>query len=170
MNNKFGFLLCTTLILYGAGTLCAQEAPLPPQDARPPHVQQMHENLAQLLNLTADQKTKAEQIRRNGHEKMKKLRAQMQDLRQANMNEFEAILTPEQKAEFDKIKTEHNERMKNFDHRHKEPHMKKGHHPRPDKPDINDAPRPSTDDSVAPELKTEKPMLLKKIAPAPKAD
>ncbi len=96
------------------------------------------------LNLTEDQKTKAKELRMQGHEKIKpivtqikakkaeieaikacnltqeetdkkiaplkadlqKLKAEAKKIREQNMKEFEAILTPEQKTEFAKMKEE----------------------------------------------------------------
>lgn len=59
---------------------------------------------------------------------LRKLKAEAKKIREENMKQFEAILTAEQKAEFEKIKQEGRRKFKN-DHR-------RPHHPmdRPEKP------------------------------------
>lgn len=107
-------------------------------------------NLDERLKLTEEQKTKAHEIRMQGHEKikpvMKKMKAKHEEIKQVaqsnitkeekdkkiatlkkdmqklkqearqirneNTKQFEAILTPEQKAEFEKIKQEAKARHK----------------------------------------------------------
>lgn len=73
----------------------------------------MADKFAKKLGLTEEQKAKADKIRKAGHEKVKplmkqmdELREKMDKLREENMKEFESILTPEQKAKLDKIKAE----------------------------------------------------------------
>lgn len=76
-----------------------------------------HEKLAERLKLTDEQKTKADEIRKAGREKMNplirqemELRKEMDIIRSQNMEEFESILTDEQKTEFQKIKNEKRKR------------------------------------------------------------
>lgn len=71
----------------------------------------MHEHFAEKLNLTAEQKAQADKIREDGRKKMeplmqegKVLYEKMEKIRKENMDEFEKILTKEQKAEFVKMK------------------------------------------------------------------
>ena len=81
------------------------------------------------LNLTAEQQEKAEQIRKEGHEKIeplmkqiKELRKEMDKLRQENMEAFEKILTPEQLEKFHKIKEEGKKRhQRKLNNKNKEP-------------------------------------------------
>ncbi len=79
--------------------------------------QKMAEKLADDLNLTDEQRQKAKEINENGRkemepmmEEMKNIREKMDTKRQENMQEFEKILTPEQKAKFDNMKKEHQEK------------------------------------------------------------
>lgn len=72
---------------------------------------QMAEDMAKELGLSAEQVNKAEKIRRKGFEKIKplmnemaKLREEMDKERRINMEEFEKILTSEQKSKFNEIK------------------------------------------------------------------
>lgn len=88
------------------------------------HHQKMAERMAKDLGLTAEQRKKAEELRKKSQEKIKPLIDEMKDLREridaerkANMEEFEKILTPEQKEKFDEIKTRGSEEFKR---RHKE--------------------------------------------------
>lgn len=98
-------------VLCGAALLCSaanvQARPERMERPRPEHVQRMEKDLAEKLKLTDEQKAKAEKIREDGRAEMKKMHEKMQELRKANMAAFEEILTPEQKAEFEKIKAEH---------------------------------------------------------------
>lgn len=92
----------------------------------------MREDLAKKLNLTDEQKEQADKIREEGRKKMeplmkekKELRKKMDKLRKENMEDFEEILTPEQKAEFAKIKEEHRTRDGKGEKMHKgEKHRK----------------------------------------------
>lgn len=75
------------------------------------HHQEMAKRLSEDLDLTAEQKAKADKVREEGRkkieplmEKMMKLRAQIDQERRANMEEFENILTPEQKQRFEALK------------------------------------------------------------------
>ena len=99
------------------------DAPLPPHDAPRPHkfdkkdMKKFEERMAEKLNLTEEQKAQAEKINDEGREKMKPLmdqmkeiRKQMDEIRQDNMEQFEAILTPEQKTAFDNMKKPHHDK------------------------------------------------------------
>ncbi len=106
MNKFMMSLLCGCAIICAAQTVSAKEDMPPP----PPQMELMHKNkpdLAKRLNLSEEQKEKAEAVRLKGREQMKEMHKKMQELRKNNMAEFEKILTPEQKTEFDKIKKEH---------------------------------------------------------------
>ena len=66
--------------------------------------------IAEDLKLTAEQQRRAEEIRQQGRQEieplmkqMKELREKMDEKRRANMEEFEKILTPEQKAKFEEL-------------------------------------------------------------------
>ena len=122
MNKQFfcGALAIGVLL---AGTAMAQkplalgEAPQVEQIQKrkfdKEHHEKMAKRLADKLNLTNEQQQKAEQIRKSGQAKIKPLLDEMMELRQkidkerrANMEEFENILTPEQKTAFEKLKAE----------------------------------------------------------------
>lgn len=122
MNKQFfcGALAIGVLL---AGTAMAQkplalgEAPQVEQIQKrkfdKEHHEKMAKRLADKLNLTDEQQQKAEQIRKSGQAKIKPLLDEMIELRQkidkerrANMEEFENILTPEQKTAFEKLKAE----------------------------------------------------------------
>jgi len=71
----------------------------------------MAEKMAKDLDLTEAQKEQAKAIREKGKkeieplmDEMKNLREKMDEKRRANMQEFEQILTPEQKAKFEELK------------------------------------------------------------------
>lgn len=73
----------------------------------------MEAKLADRLNLSKEQylamqdRRKADQVKiRDLMDQMKEIRIQMNEIRKSNMEAFESILTPEQKAEFEKIKAE----------------------------------------------------------------
>ncbi len=89
--------------------------------------QKMAETIAKKLDLTAEQQEQAKKIREQGKKEIEPLMNEMKDLRQkmdakrrANMEEFEKILTPEQKAKFEEIK-------KNAP-KHPKHHFKRGDH------------------------------------------
>ena len=107
MNKRYLSLLCGAAFLCSANLSAAQEPPMPPQEPRPEQMQKMEDDLAAKLKLTDEQKAQARKIHQEGREQMKKMHEEMQALRKANMAEFEKILTPEQKEEFDKIKASH---------------------------------------------------------------
>lgn len=122
--------VCVSLLTMSGVAMAKRE--LPAEDMRPRHEMKMHEDLAQKLNLTAEQRTLADKIREDGRRQMeplmqerKALHEKMEKLRKENMEEFEKILTPEQKEAFAKFKEEHrppHERMKKhrFGPRHDE--------------------------------------------------
>ena len=137
MNKKFLMLTCASMLIFGANNAWAgdhkAEAPTPPRQEMPvkgkPHKFGMHgDKLADALELTPEQRKKAEEIRKADFERMKPLMEQMKELhkkmdemRKENMKAFEAILTPIQKAKLDGIMLERKNQMEQF---------KKG--PRPD--------------------------------------
>ena len=131
-------LLCATALTYGANMVSAQEdntmPPPPPHHAQQmeKHHEKMHNKLAAELNLTDEQKAKAKEMRQSAREKMKpildemkKLRTQLDTIRKDNMKEFEDILTPEQKATFEKIKASRKAKFEK---------MMRKHHHRPQPP------------------------------------
>ncbi len=125
--------VCASVLTLSSFSVNAQETddmPLPP----PPHHEEMlphggkpaprphmirekamrhHDRFAQELGLSEEQKAEAKKIREEGREKvgplmeeMKQLRQKMDELRKQNMEEFEKILTPEQKSKLEQIKAE----------------------------------------------------------------
>ena len=76
-------------------------------------------NFIEKLNLTEEQKMKAQELREKNKpqmqeifSKMKELKKQADEIRRQNKKEFEAILTPEQKETLEKMQKEHHEKMK----------------------------------------------------------
>lgn len=76
-------------------------------------------NFIEQLNLTEEQKMKAQELREKNKpqmqeifSKMKELRKQADEIRLQNKKEFEAILTPEQKETLEKMQKEHHEKIK----------------------------------------------------------
>ena len=76
-------------------------------------------NFIEKLNLTEEQKVKAQELREKNKpqmqeifSKMKELRKQAEEIRMQNKKEFEAILTPEQKEILEKMQKEHHEKIK----------------------------------------------------------
>ena len=85
--------------------------------------------------LTAEQQEQADKIRREGQEKIKPLMKEMKDLREkidaerrANMEEFEKILTPEQKQKLDEMKQRGMEDFKRRIGERRGPKMRGPHH------------------------------------------
>lgn len=139
-------LLCATALICNSHLASAQEDNTMP----PPHMEhhldvskdmkKHHEKMAQKfaekLNLSDEQKIKAQEMRKAARKRMKPLLDQMKEirkkmdtLRQENMKDFENILTAEQKEIFAKIKAERKAKFEKF---RKEHHH--GHHPMPPLP------------------------------------
>lgn len=123
-------LMCATALVVSANANAKDKKDFP--NGEPPRHERMADKLARDLNLTAEQKTQADKIRKDGREKvkplmekMKKIHEEMDKLREDNMKEFEKILTPEQQEKFAQIKAE----MKKHDMRRKGHKGPKG--PRP---------------------------------------
>jgi len=128
--------VCAAVLMMGSFGVCAQEAPegtpMPPahEMKMPPRPEDMAKKLAEELNLTAEQRASADKIREDGRAKMKPLMEErkalhekMEAMRKANMEEFEKILTDEQKSKFEEIKAKHKEhRGHRFGHRHERNH------------------------------------------------
>lgn len=83
------------------------------------------EHMGKKLNLTEEQKAKAEAIHKKGIEELKPLFAKMKELQEeanklriANMEEFENILTDEQKAILKDMKEKGKRKFKEWKHRH----------------------------------------------------
>lgn len=165
MNKKLLTLTCASMLMLGANACLADTneptnaVPAPQNEvAMPkhshPHIKFMKhkmkhgmrgDELATKLNLTEEQRKKAEEIRKADFEKMKPLfdemkalHEKMDSLRKENMKAFEEILTPEQKSQFEKIREEHKAKMEQMKKEH--------HHPERDRrhaPDGNDIPAKS---------------------------
>lgn len=150
MNKKILMLTCASMLMFGANNVLAKdhkaESPMPPQHEMPmkgkPHKFGMHgDKLADALELTPEQRKKAEDIRKADFEKMKPLMEQMKELhkkmdemRKENMKAFEAILTPIQKAKLDGIMLERKNQMDQFKKGHKSGDHRQGkHHPEMDR-------------------------------------
>ncbi len=106
MKKSLLAAVCVGVLMVSAPVVWAQ--PLSEKPAH--HEMKPHDKLAEKLKLTQEQKTKAEEIRRKGRAQMepliqerKILREKMDAVRKANMEEFEQILTPEQRKEFAEI-------------------------------------------------------------------
>ena len=99
----------------------------------------MAEKLAEDLNLSDAQRQSAQEINEKGRkeieplmEEMKNTRAKMDEKRQQNMQEFEKILTPEQKEKFESLKKEYKEKFMRGEHEGKDmPWRKKKMNDRP---------------------------------------
>ena len=80
MNKFMMSLLCGCAIICAAQTVSAKEDMPPP----PPQMELLHKNkpdLAKRLNLSEEQKEKAEAVRLKGREQMKEMHKKMQELR-----------------------------------------------------------------------------------------
>ena len=144
-NNFLPILLATTIVSSGMAfsPANAKEPALPeaPKFEQRFDREQMHKEMAKKmaddLNLTEEQQEKAKAIHEKGKkdieplmDEMKDLRQKMDEKRRANMEEFEQILTPEQKAKFDEMKKnapEHHKKGEHFGPRG--PHHMKGEQP-----------------------------------------
>ena len=129
MKNILLSAVCASVLVVGAFAVRAQGTPdagmMPPPPPYEMNMEKFHEKmgkkheemskkLAEDLGLSDEQKAQADKIREEGHAKMeplmqecKALHEKMDALRKANMEEFEKILTPEQKAKFEAIKVKH---------------------------------------------------------------
>ncbi len=119
-HNLLTLALATTIISAGALTAnitLAQEENTPelPKIEHKIDRAEMHkkmaEKIAKDLNLSEEQQQKAKEIRENGKKEIEPLMKEMKDVREkmdakrrTNMQEFENILTPEQKAKFEELK------------------------------------------------------------------
>ena len=134
MKSRYLSLLCGAAFLCCASAVNAQEPPAPPADGpRPELAQKAEDDLAIRLELTDEQREQARKIHEEGREQMKEMHEKMQELRKSNMEDFEKILTPEQKAEFDKIKADRKHLRKPHRPGKKGPkmHEKMRHHEKP---------------------------------------
>lgn len=122
--NKFllSALLASTVMFSGSVKAAEKETAVPTADKQIEMVkhhecfdkdfhEKMAKKMAQDLGLTQEQQEQAKKIREEGVKKMKPLMKEMKEIRQkmdkerrANMEEFEKILTPEQKDKFEKLK------------------------------------------------------------------
>ena len=127
-------------VLYVAGVAVVDAKPLPlaPDGEGPKLEMKIRQPLAEKLKLTDEQKAQADKIREDGRKKMKplieerkELRKKMDAVRKANMEEFEKILTPEQKKAFDEMK-KHKRPHQGIRPRLKGPNLEKHHRPAPE--------------------------------------
>jgi len=116
-HNFLSLMLVGTIVSASAitaNTVFAEEN-LPPKIEhkfnREDFQKKMSEKIAADLNLTEEQQAKAKEIREAGKkeimplmDEMNALREKIDAKRRANMEEFEKILTPEQKAKFEEMK------------------------------------------------------------------
>lgn len=135
MKKTFlSILLGATIISAGAFCANAQMPDTPDMpkiehkvDFRQMH-QKMQQKIAEDLGLTAEQQEQAKAIHEKGKadmeplmQEMKALREKMDAKRRANMEEFERILTPDQRAKFEEMKKNApHHKMKGM---HKHPHF-----------------------------------------------
>lgn len=112
--NKFllSALLCSTVIFSGIANANEHQKPFH-HDVKQlqAHHETMARQMAEELELTEEQRNIAEQIREKGREdvrplmeEMSQLREKIDNMRKQNMEQFEQILTDEQKEKFEKIK------------------------------------------------------------------
>ncbi len=136
MNKSLLTVLCAAGVLIGSTDAYTQEKDMPPPPKAgdemlppPPHgpemrkhkkpefADKMHKKMAEKfakdLGLTEEQQKKAEELRKAGREKMdplfeemRKIHEKIYKVSEENLKEFEAILTPEQKAKLEKMKAE----------------------------------------------------------------
>ena len=111
--NKIVLTVAFAALLTGAAAAEAADGKMPPMRPDRPTHEMMEAKLADRLNLSKEQylamqdRRKADQVKiRDLMDQMKEIRIQMNEIRKSNMEAFESILTPEQKAEFEKIKAE----------------------------------------------------------------
>ena len=138
MNKKYLLSGVFSLaLLIGAGIANAQDIASvnnePPAKAhfmrhRPEGFHGKHDfrkDMEEKLKLTDEQKAQAKKIHEDGRkeieplmEQMKEIRAKMDEIRKKNMEEFEKILTPEQKTEMEQMKANMKDKME----KHHRPH------------------------------------------------
>jgi Spy/CpxP family protein refolding chaperone len=126
MKNTKGFILAATfsaalMVVPASFGQAAPAAPAKDQSqatSREDRKAQMHERLAQELNLTADQREKMKSLHESTRSKLQALRnndqltkeekkAQFKQLRQEQRTQMEALLTPEQRTKFQQIREQH---------------------------------------------------------------
>lgn len=135
MKKTFlSILLGATIISAGAFCVNAQTPDMPEKpkiehkmDFEKMH-QKMQNKIAEDLGLTAEQQEQAKAIHEKGKadieplmKEMKALREKMDAKRRANMEEFEKILTPEQKAKFEELKNKAPHHGMKGMHKHRPP-------------------------------------------------
>lgn len=128
--NKIVLTVAFAALLTGAAAAEAADGKMPPMRPDRPTHEMMEAKLADRLKLSKEQyqamqdRRKADQVKiRDLMDQMKEIRIQMNEIRKSNMEAFESILTPEQKAEFEKIKAEGKARhMERKRMRHPRPH------------------------------------------------
>ncbi len=164
-KTLLSILMATTIL--ATGSVMAQAPSFEADDAqvmenvekqRPPKRfdrekhEEMAKKMAKDLGLTAEQQEQAEAIRKEGQEKIKPLMDEMKALREkidaerkANMEEFEKILTPEQKEKLKEIQKRGLEEMNRRLNDKRGPGMR-GHAdrpaPEPRRPNEDMRPRP----------------------------
>jgi len=118
MKHNFLVLLLAGTVLSAGMTISsaalAAKEDMPPPAAeirRGPNPEKMAQKMAEDLGLTKEQQEKARAIHEKGRAEIEPLMKEMQEIREkmdakrrANMEEFESILTPEQKAKFEAFK------------------------------------------------------------------
>jgi len=134
MKKTFlSILLGATIISAGAFCVNAQTPDTPDMPKIEHKInheemrQKMQNKIAEDLGLTAEQQEQAKAIHEKGKaeieplmKEMKALREKMDAKRRANMEEFEKILTPDQKAKFEELKKNaphHGMRKHHFKHK-----------------------------------------------------
>ena len=119
-NNMLSILLAASVISSGVLSVEAYAEDVAPkmpsfgQHMDPVQMRQkMQQKMAEELGLTAEQQKQAEALSEKSKaemeplmQEMKDIRVKMDEKRRANMEEFEKILTPEQKEKFEALKNE----------------------------------------------------------------
>lgn len=104
--NKIVLTVAFAALLTGAAAAEAADGKMPPMRPDRPTHEMMEAKLADRLNLSKEQYLAMQDRRKADQVKIRDLMDQMNEIRKSNMEAFESILTPEQKAEFEKIKAE----------------------------------------------------------------
>lgn len=166
MNKKL--LLCSVFsaaLLLGAGILNAKDVALDTDTAPKAEFVKHHKDfkgkhehkpLEDKLGLSDEQKEQAKKIHEQGLKEMEPLMKEMKDLREKmdsvrknNMEEFEKILTPEQKTKLEEMKKQIDGKMKEFKDKHGKMrgprHLEHGDFPPPPHGDGNLPPLPQGD-------------------------